>query len=192
MTKRFAVVCCVALSAAAAVPAGADTDLFGDVALLTGSIDKVVARREGIGTRGWGALFGGGVKVQNMLVLGLEGSAQYISDKDSFTQNTTGGLYSSTTTLYDIAPYVGLRAPMGKDASLSVGANGGYSLVFGTRTIENCVNCFSQDLSVDGGMYVEPIVQFGKSDGLQFGASFRLYLGGDVKNMIMVRVSRPF
>jgi hypothetical protein len=192
MTKRFAVVCVLGLSAFAAMPAGAETDPFGEVALLTGSIDKDVARREGIGSRGWGAMFGAGIKMQNVLVLGIEGSAQYISDKDSFTQNTTGGLYSSTTTLYDVAPYVGLRAPMGKDASLSVGANAGYSLVFGARTIDNCINCFSEDLSVDGGLYVEPVVTFGKSDGLQFGASFRLYLGGDVKNMIMVRVTKPF
>jgi len=186
MSKRAWVVGILMLSASSVA---AETDLYGDFALLTGSVDSAVARREGIGTRGWGASLAVGMRVQNIGVLGLEGSAQYISDEDSFTQLTTGGTFSSTTTLYDIAPYAGLRAPLG---GVSAGANLGYSLVFGTRTIEDCINCFSEGLNVDGGPYIEPVVSFGKPDGMQFGVSFRKYLSGDMKNMLLLRVTRPF
>src|SRR5687768_10263088 len=100
MSKRAWVVGFLVLSASTV---SAETQLYGDLALLTGSVDSGVARREGIGTRGWGGSLAVSMRVQNIGVLGLEGSAQYISDKDSFTQRTTGGTFSSTTTLYDIA-----------------------------------------------------------------------------------------
>jgi outer membrane protein with beta-barrel domain len=173
----------------AASPVMAETDPFGDFGLLTGSVDSVVSRREGIGTRGWGANVGVGLRMNDVARVGIEASAQYISDNNSFTQLTTAGNFRSKTTLYDIAPYVGGRAPVG---NASVGANVGYSLIFGTRTIENCIDCFSEDLNVDGGLYVEPAVAFGKPDRLQFGAAFRLYLGGDAKSMILLKVTRPF
>ena len=174
----------------AAAQAGAEIDPYGEFSLLTGSVDGVVARREGIGSRGWGGLVGGGLKFNRFAAAGLELTAQYVSDKNSFTQHTTLGTYSSTTTLLDIAPYAALRLPLGD--SFRAGANGGYSLVFGTRTIENCINCFSQDLNVDGGLYVEPVISFGRDDHFQVGASFRTYLGGDMKNMIMIRLVKPF
>ena len=187
MFKRGAIVCAVLLSASVA---NAEIDPYGEFSLLTGSIDSAVARREGIGSRGWGGLAGFGLKFNKMAGVGAELTAQYVSDNESFTQLTNQGVYSSTTTLLDIAPYVALRAPLGD--GFSAGANAGYSLVFGTRTIENCINCFSEDLNVDGGLFVEPVVYIGKADSLQFGASFRLYMGGDMKNMIMLRLVKPF
>src|SRR5687768_4443714 len=93
-------------------PVLAVTDPFGDVGLLTGSVDSVAARREGIGTRGWGANFGVGLRMNDVARVGIEASAQYISDENSFTQLTTAGNYRSKTNLYDIAPYVGARAPV--------------------------------------------------------------------------------
>ena len=179
----------VAVLLLATSPALAETSLFGDLGLLTGSVDSAVARREGIGTRGWGGNLGFGVRVSDIGRVGVEASAQYISDKNAFTQLTTGGTFRSTTTLYDISPYAGLRAPLG---NVRAGANVGYSLIFGTRTIQDCINCFSEGLNVDGGLYVEPAVAFGRPDSLQFGASYRVYLGGDAKNMIMLKVTRPF
>jgi hypothetical protein len=185
--KRSVWMCVLVLSAA---QASAEVDPYGEFSLLTGSIDGVVARREGIGSRGWGVLAGGGLKLNKLAGIGAEITVQYVSDNESFTQLTNQGTFSSTTTLVDAAPYLALRAPLGD--SFSVGANGGYSLIFGSRTIENCINCFSEDLNVDGGLYVEPVAYIGKSGGFQFGASLRHYLGGDMKNMFMIRLVKPF
>jgi hypothetical protein len=168
--------------------AGAE-GLYFDVAGFTSSIDSGAALREGVGERGWGFLAGGAYRLSPNLALGAELGGQYVKDEDVFTQQTTGGRRSSTTTLIEFAPYLGVRLPAGD--RLQIGVNGGYGVLFARRTIENCSNCFTEDLDLDGGLYVEPMLLFGARDSLQFGATFRLYLGGDLKNYIGIRVVFP-
>ncbi len=168
---------------------------FGNFAFVSSGVDPGAAKREGIGARGFGFLFDGGAHLQEMIVVGGELGFQFVSDKASFGNSTTGGYKTSTTGIWDLAGYVGVRAPSAAVGSqgwrVTGGVNVGVGIAGGRRSIDNCIDCDEETLHLDGGVYFEPIVTFFKRGRTSCGVSYRVYREpSDVRNMFVVRIGR--
>ena len=65
----------------------------------------------------------------------------------------------------------------------------GYEQVFSSeRSIGNCSNCASQDLDVDGGLYIQPRITYQWDNNWFAALSHQLYLSGDVSNSAFLTV----
>ena len=200
MIVRSLAMALVVLGMGAAAAAQAPEDerkngWFMNGALISSGVVSGTANREGIGSRGFGFLAGGGAHIQEMIVAGAEVGFQFVHDKASFGQSTTGGYRTSTTGIWDLAGFMGVRAPSAKVGSqgwrVTGGVNVGLSGVGGRRSIDNCIDCDSQGLEIGGGVYVEPVVMFFKRGHMTFGASYRVYRkSSDVRSTCVVRIGR--
>jgi hypothetical protein len=188
---------------APARPAGASATgiplrtFFADFAFASAGVELAQAQATGIGTRGYGILFGGGVWVKDVVVGGVAASFHFISDKAPFGQSTTGGYKTSTTGIYDVAVYGGARIPSFKVGTnawrLTAGVNAGLSFFNGRRSISNCVDCDEETLDINGGPYFEPIVTVFRRRGMEISGSYRIYQKkSDVRNMLVIAFGKSF
>ena len=113
-------------------------------------------------------------------------------DEASFRQDTTGGRKSSDASA--VLGYVefGPRVPFGVDKSNYLVAHAGLSGVFSSeRGIDNCSNCYSEDIDINGGFY--GVLGVGHSFGSwDLGLQFQQYFSGDIDNSLRLRVSSSF
>lgn len=172
-------------SPAPSSPAPAAAALAGKpfVVGITGglmSVSPSVAAGQLIGAHSFGMQIDGGMNFGRFVYAGLDFGPQFVSDKASFTQTTTGGDKSSTAMLIYYSAMAGLRTPGFRVipglAETTVGLLGGYSRTTGQRGIDNCTNCTSQDITVAGGSFVQPTLVFGEGS-TRLRVSHRLYVG---------------
>jgi hypothetical protein len=146
------------------------------------SINPTTAAGQLVGARSYGMQFDGGVTFAKFLFAGVDFGPQFLSDRATFTQNTTGGEKKSTAMLVYFSAMAGTRTPPlrlvpGLPAT-SLGVYGGTSATKGERSIDNCLDCLSQDIKVPGGSFVQPTLVFGEG-AARFRVSDRLYMGGE-------------
>lgn len=144
------------------------------------SIDAGTAGTQLVGARSWGMQFDGGYVVKH-LYLGFDFGPQFLSDKASFTQNTTQGTMKSTAMLVYFSALAGPRTPplqiIPGMAPIALGVYGGVSGTTSERSIDNCVDCYQEKMSIPGGTFVQPMLLFGAGHA-RLRVSDRVFLKG--------------
>ena len=141
--------------------------VFG-ISVISTSIDPTTATAQLIAPRSWGMQFDGGVTFAKFLYAGLDFGPQFLRDRGTFTQATTGGDKQSTAMLVYFSAAAGVRTPAARlipgIGATSFGLYGGTSATKGERSIDNCVDCTSQDIKVSAGGFVQPTLVFGEGN----------------------------
>ena len=144
------------------------------------SIDPTTAGTELVGRRSWGMQLDAGLLLRHLYV-GFDIGPQFLSDKASFTQNTTGGEMTSTATLVYFSAMAGPRTPalqlISGMAPVALGLYGGMSTTVAERSIDNCVDCRTDKMDIPGGSFVEPVLLFGAGRA-RLRMSDRVFVGG--------------
>jgi hypothetical protein len=144
------------------------------------SIDAVTAGDQLVGGRSFGMQFDGGLVVKHMY-LGVDFGPQFLSDKASFTQNTTGGEMSSTAMLVYFSALAGPRTPSMQlipgMAPVAFGLYGGVSTTVSERSIDNCTDCRKESMDIPGGTFVQPVLLMGAGRA-RLRLSDRVFVGG--------------
>jgi hypothetical protein len=129
------------------------------------SIDATTAGTQLVGTRSWGMQFDGGLLLKRYFYLGLDFGPQFLSDKATFTQTTTGGTKSSGAMLVYFSAVAGPRTRpfqlVPGVAPIALGLYGGVSATAAERSIDNCLDCRMDKMTIPGGAFVQPTMVFG-------------------------------
>ncbi len=98
-------------------------------------------------------------------------------DNQGFTNNTTGGVKSSSASGVSIFGDIGYRFKT--NSKLTFIPKAGYeAMISSTRSIPNCTNCDEEDIDIDAGIYAEIATKFHlKKSDLQI--RFRQFIDGD-------------
>jgi len=130
-------------------------------------------------------------RLHRRILLGLDFAFEAFSDKEKFSQATTGGQRSSRVGMLYGSVAAGLVSPPLSrfELALSVGSD----WVAGKRSIENCVDCHSEDLDLHGGLFLEPLILMGlggrQNVRVSLGLSYRDYPGdSDLASRTFVKV----
>ncbi len=68
----------------------------------------------------------------------------------------------------------------------------GYQTMSVDRSISNCSDCDSQDIPVDGGLYVKPRLKVALGEKYMLSASYMSYLSGDVTSGLVIGLEGRF
>ncbi|MFQ5568258.1 MAG: hypothetical protein ACE5G0_01200 [Rhodothermales bacterium] len=178
-----------------------EAEFFMGFGLSTTSIDKHAAGEEGIGSRGLGFQARWSLRYHEVFDLSAHFGGEYVKDKESFTQGTTGGTKKSSTWPVFGGVSTGLFTPairLGSDPGaprLSFGGYVGYEWILSARrSISDCIDCRSEKLHLRSGMFLEPGLELyiWRRSGL--GAYYRIFendadFGG---RFVIMYVMRPF
>jgi hypothetical protein len=144
------------------------------------SIDPATAGTQLVGGRSWGMQLDGGLLLKRLYV-GFDFGPQFLSDKASFTQNTTNGEMKSTAMLVYFSAMAGPRTPplqlVPGMAPIAFGLYGGASKTVTERSIDNCVDCRTDKMDIPGGTFVQPVLLFGAGRA-RLRISDRVFVGG--------------
>jgi hypothetical protein len=143
----------------------------------SGSIDADAAAASQVGERALGLQFDGGVVVHRHLVFQADLGGLILDDKAQFTQQTTGGKRKSSSNVTYFSAAAGFRG-MPATFPLGFALNVGASATMTRRSIDNCVDCHVDKMSIPGGGFVEPMVLV-RVKSFMIRASDRVYMGGD-------------
>ncbi|HWE41835.1 MAG TPA: hypothetical protein VG432_04975 [Gemmatimonadaceae bacterium] len=140
------------------------------------SIDPDAAASSNVGDRAWGLQFDGGVVVKKHFLFLADIGGQFLDDRAQFTQATTGGNRKSSANVTYFSASTGFRT--GLPASFPVGfaLNLGASGTMTRRSIDNCVDCHVDKMSIPGGGFVEPMLLV-RVRTFMIRGSDRVYLG---------------
>jgi hypothetical protein len=148
------------------------------------SLEKNNAAAEGVGSNatfiklGWE-----GQKGSLTYAIGME--AFLLSDKDSFNVTVEDGFgdvstQSSTAEGYGVYGELGYSVPFSNNMKIDL--MGGLDLLWASRGVGNCSDCPSEDVNLDGGLYLEPRLRIINESGFNFSIGYRSYLSGDIEN----------
>jgi hypothetical protein len=156
------------------------------------SIDPVAAASQKVGARSWGVQFDAAYTFGKYFVVAADFAPNGLSDKAGFTETTTIGDKSSSAMLLYMSAMAGARTAPFRIipglAATSFGLYGGASTTRGERSISECVDCTTQNISIDGGTFVQPTIVFGEGR-TRMRVSDRSYLGGKgIRNVISAGV----
>lgn len=86
----------------------------------------------------------------------------------------------------------GYRWEFGEKNDVAATLQGGFGVMLASeRSIENCSNCFSEDIDVDGGAFVKASLMK-RTDSFDIGIFAQQYLGGDgITNAFGIAVNFP-
>jgi len=172
-----------------------DVGGFMNIAFVSTSINPDTAYYEGMGERGYGLDLNFGVAAK-LFVAGIGGQGEWVKDRDQFSVDTTGGTFSSQCNIYGFTVFVGLRSPalnMGDTSALRVGANAGRLFMNGKRSTSTpgyttCIDCPSESLEIDGGVYIEPYIAI-ESGSKRFYIAYRKFgESSDAQSALLVGV----
>ena len=60
------------------------------------------------------------------------------------------------------------------------------------RGIANCSDCYSSDINIDGGLYINPRIRFNTSEALNFYVGYHSYMSGDVNSALSLALSYTY
>jgi len=160
--------------------------------LGTLAINPDAAASSYVGERAWGVQFDGGVVVRKHLVFLADFGGQILDDKAQFTQATTGGNRKSSSNVTYLSAMTGFRTGIPSALPIGLAFNVGATATMTRRSIDNCVDCHVDKLSIPGGGFVEPMVLL-RVKTFMIRASDRVYLGGDgMQNVISAGMQFDF
>src|SRR4029079_2373606 len=93
-----------------------------------------------------------------------------------FTQATTGGNKKSSANVTYFSASTGFRTGIPAAFPVGVALNFGGSATMTRRSIDNCVDCHVDKMSIPGGGFVEPMLLV-RVKTFMLRASDRVYLG---------------
>lgn len=122
-------------------------------------------------------------------------------DNNEFRQDVIGeGLFNSgdrtvesseaTAALFSVA--TGYRWKFGEKDAAAFDLQGGYSVVgFSERSISNCSDCYSEDIDLDGGAFIQASIRRNISS-YSIGLFTKQYVSGDLGGTIGIFVGSEF
>jgi hypothetical protein len=86
----------------------------------------------------------------------------------------------------------GPRYRFGADRLSFFSVRGGVTgIIYSERGINDCRDCYSEDIDIDGGLY--GLLGIGRTTGsIDWSLQFQQYLSGDIDNVIRLRISGTF
>jgi hypothetical protein len=145
------------------------------------AITPTTAGSASVHNQAWGLQLDGGLVLRRLLYVGVDIGPQMLADHASFTQTTTAGDRKSTASAVYFSALAGPRTPsfhVPGFGSAAVGLFGGASTTVAKRSIDNCVDCTVNDLSIPGGAFVQPTLLLGEG-GVRMRIAQRQFLTGD-------------
>jgi hypothetical protein len=175
-----------ATSLLAQAPAAAARTVVPTLGFSVGSmsIDPDAAASSNVGERSWGLQLDGGVVVHKYLVFQGDLGGQFLDDHADFTQSTTGGNKKSSANVTYLSASTGLRTPIAASFPVGLAVNLGGSATMTRRSIDNCVDCHVDKLTIPGGGFVEPMLLV-RVRSFMIRAADRMYLGGKGMQSVM-------
>lgn len=87
----------------------------------------------------------------------------------------------------------GIEKLYGEESAFYTSLQGGFSVALASeRSIGNCTNCYSEDIDIDGGLFVQGGIGF-VADSFKIGLQVRQYLGGDgLGNIVGLQISSKY
>ena len=140
------------------------------------AIDPDAAATSSVGDRAWGLQFDGGVVVKKHFLFLADIGGQFLDDKAQFTQATTGGNKKSTSNVTYFSAATGFRTGIPTSFPIGFAFNLGASATMTRRSIDNCVDCHVDKMSIPGGGFVEPMLLVRVRNFMVRGSD-RVYLG---------------
>jgi hypothetical protein len=145
------------------------------------SINSAVATQQMVKPTSFGMQIDLGVTFARFLFAGIDLGPQMLRDQGSFTQTTTAGDMNSSADLLYYSAMAGVRSPSVRMLpfipATSFGLYGGGSGTKGKRSIDKCVDCYSEDITIAGGSFVQPTLVFGEGKA-RMRVSDRYFTGG--------------
>lgn len=135
--------------------------------------------------------------IYNYMIVGTEIGWDRPEDNAEFTNNTTSGKMTSGITLWSSALFAGLKIPevyLSEDYSSYIFANMNFGIMwayFEKREIENCLDCDSEELNIDGGLFINPEIYY-VIDGFGLGFSYKHFFNSDYKSKFVLKLSGHF
>ncbi len=130
---------------------------------------------------------------KGQLVYGAGVGMYLYSDNEGFTQwvedsfGNTDRAKSSASGFTAIGE-VGYAKALNENIALE--ALGGVELMLSSeRGIDNCSNCYEQDIDIDGGMYLMPRLRISSTGSFNFSISYQHFLSGDIESAIAANFS---
>ena len=152
------------------------------------AIESGTAAASQVGDRSWGVQLDGGVLLNRFFYLGADFGGQFLDDKAQFEQNTTGGERESTANVTYLSAIAGVRTGTAPVVPVALALNVGFSATMSRRSIDQCVDCRVDKLSIPGGGFVEPTLLVGRRNA-RLRVSDRVYMGGEgMQSIISVGV----
>lgn len=142
----------------------------------SGSIDPDAAATSQVGERALALQFDGGVVIHRHLVFQADFGGLMLDDKAQFTQQTTGGKRKSSSNVTYLSASTGFRTGIPAAFPLGLALNVGASATMTRRSIDNCVDCHVDKMSIPGGGFVEPVLLV-RVKTFMLRASDRVYTG---------------
>ena len=136
------------------------------------------AARAEVGDRSYGLELYVGAVFKRRWYLGMDLGGQFLDDHAEFTENTTGGERKSTANVTYLSALAGVRTGTLGPVPVAMGLNVGASASMTRRSIDNCVDCSVDKLSIPGGGFVEPVLMFGRRRA-RLRVSDRVYFAGN-------------
>ncbi|HEX7026213.1 MAG TPA: hypothetical protein VF268_03160 [Gammaproteobacteria bacterium] len=185
MKHRFSLMPIAALAMFAG-NASADWSFGGYVESM--SLNPRVAAREGVDDTAWALGFNADYFSDNLMSASLGSALVMYDDNREFRQQVEviGGFddgdvrtASSDASAILIYADLGPRLTFGVNESAYFSAKAGFSTFFASeRSIGSCSDCYSEDIDIDGGMYVKAAL--GRSfERVSIGFVYSQYLDDD-------------
>lgn len=114
----------------------------------------------------------------------VEGQGSFNRGDVSTEKSSANGVLLSVAT--------GYQWLVGEEQNVALRLQGGASaMVNSERSIESCSNCYSQDIDVDGGLFVKASA-LRNTDSLSFGVFLQQYLGDGLSTAFGVTLASRF
>ena len=157
----------------------ANTTLDSEQAAREGIDDTALAFLFALDYRNKRTIFGGGVRLLTY------------DDNASFRQDTTGGEMSSSASAFTLFGEAGYRFPLHKHVSFDIVA-GIEFILESERSIDNCTDCFSDDIDIESGPYLSPRLAFKLNENWLLGVTYEQYFSGDLENNVSASIGYKF
>lgn len=154
------------------------------------NFDSTIARREGIEDQANYIQLG--IEVyRNGLIFGGGISGYFYKDRYRFNQavqNTQTGSQSSASSTADSVNFygeIGYRFKVNQILHFDLLA-GLEHVLQSSRGIVDCVDCYSEDIDVSGGIYAKPQIRLTPSEHFSIEAGIHQYIATDVQNALVL------
>lgn len=195
----LALFCSSAFAQGKTLPADYGHWSFGASASIV-NIDEDTARQQGVDDSAYAIGFTADY-VQSSWVTTLGLDIVVYDDNEEFSQVVIGdGLFndgdvsveSSDANGVLLSVATGYRWTFGEKNDVSATIQSGYGVMLASeRTIENCSNCFSEDIDVDGGLFIKASLMK-QNESFDIGIFAQQFVGGDgVTNAFGIAVNFP-
>lgn len=168
--------------------------------LSTVAIDSDAALQQGVDDSALQlGLFADYYRSQWKSTFGIE-LLQY-DDNQEFSQSVVGtGLFndgdrsreSSDATAVVLSAATGYQWRFGAEQNSAVSLQGGFGAVLASdRSIANCSNCRSEDIEIDGGVFIKAAWDY-SFESVSFGLYAQQYVSGDLGSVFGVTLGTAF